>query len=117
MTKGIDMKKKIRNDLKKEIRRKFECGEDLIELAIEYKLNHGTLRNLSAKEGWEKGKLLNLVRVKESFEISEQAGLILVLPQALFLAFHILTVLFLVLLVHCHYGLNATLYLACIKYQ
>lgn len=73
MTKGIDMKKKIRNDLKKEIRRKFECGEDLIELAIEYKLNYGTLRNLSAKEGWEKGKLLNLVRVKESFEISEQA--------------------------------------------
>lgn len=66
------MKKKIRNDLKKEIRRKFECGEDLIELAIEYKINYGTLRNISSREGWEKGKILNLVRVKESLEVSEK---------------------------------------------
>ena len=61
----MNMKKKIRNDLKKEIRRKFECGEDLIDLAIEYKLNYGTLRNLASKEQWKKNILTELVHLKE----------------------------------------------------
>lgn len=65
ITKGMNMKKKIRNDLKKEIRRKFECGEDLIDLAIEYKLNYGTLRNLASKEQWKKNILTELVHLKE----------------------------------------------------
>ena len=65
ITKAMNMKKKIRNDLKKEIRRKFECGEDLIDLAIEYKLNYGTLRNLASKEQWKKNILTELVHLKE----------------------------------------------------
>lgn len=60
------MHKKIRN----EIRKRYEAGEDLISLAIEYKVNYGTLKNISSKEKWEKGKLEKLVYCKEIFEIA-----------------------------------------------
>lgn len=60
------MHKKIRS----EIRKRYEAGEDLISLSIEYKVNYGTLKNISSKEKWEKGKLEKLVYYKEIFEIA-----------------------------------------------
>lgn len=39
-------------------------------MAIEYKVNYGTLKNISSKEKWEKGKLEKLVYYKELFEIA-----------------------------------------------
>lgn len=66
-------KKTTTTNLKRKIRRRYECGENLIELAIEYKINYGTLRNMASREGWEKGKVLDLVRIKETLEIADEA--------------------------------------------
>lgn len=62
---------KVSNAIKKEIRKKFEAGEDLKELAYEFRLSYGTLRNLSSKEKWQKGinsTLLYLQEVKNDIE-------------------------------------------------
>lgn len=56
---------KVSNAIKKEIRKRFEYGEDLKELAYEYKLSYGTLRNLSSKEKWEKGINASILYIKE----------------------------------------------------
>lgn len=59
------MIKKVSNTIKKEIRKRFEYGEDLKELAYEYKLAYGTLRNISSKERWKKGINSSLLYIKE----------------------------------------------------
>ena len=62
---------KVSNIVKKEIRKRFEAGEDLKELAYEFRLSYGTLRNLSSKEKWEKGinsTLLYLQEVQNDIE-------------------------------------------------
>lgn len=59
------MMNKVSKTIKKEIRKRFEFGEDLKELAYEYKLSYGTLRNVSSKEKWEKGINSNLLYLKE----------------------------------------------------
>lgn len=66
-------KKTVTTNLKRKIRKRYECGENLIELAIEFKLNYGTLRNMASREGWEKGKVLDLVRIKETLEAADEA--------------------------------------------
>lgn len=71
MTKTTTKKKKVVPSLKNIIRKRYESGEDLIELALEYKINYGTLRNISSKEKWEKGKALAVARIKETFEAAE----------------------------------------------
>ena len=69
--KTITKKNKIAPSLKSIIHKRFESGEDLLELAIEYKINYGTLRNISSKEKWEKGKALTVARIKETFEVAD----------------------------------------------
>ncbi|MGL5646356.1 MAG: hypothetical protein ACRDDY_00775, partial [Clostridium sp.] len=56
---------KVSTKIKSEIRKRFEYGEDLKELAYEYKLSYGTLRNLSSKEKWEKGINASILYIKE----------------------------------------------------
>lgn len=48
--------RKISSNTKKELKKAYESGVDLIDLAIEYMVNNGTLRNLASKDGWIKGK-------------------------------------------------------------
>lgn len=56
---------KVSAKIKNEIKKRFEYGEDLKELAYEYRLSYGTLRNLSSKEKWEKGVNQELLYLKE----------------------------------------------------
>ncbi|MGL5378323.1 MULTISPECIES: hypothetical protein [Bacteria] len=56
---------KVSNTIKKEIRKRFEAGEDLKELAFEFRLSYGTLRNLSSKEKWVKGINATLLYLRE----------------------------------------------------
>ncbi|WP_427043174.1 hypothetical protein HUW86_09630 [Fusobacterium sp. SB021] len=65
-------RKTTTTDLKNLIRQKFEAGQDLIDLAIEYKINYGTLRNLSSKENWQKGILKDIVYIKETEKLTKE---------------------------------------------
>ncbi|WP_443863829.1 hypothetical protein [Fusobacterium ulcerans] len=65
-------KKTTTTELKKEIRKRYEIGEDLITLALKYKINYGTLRNIASREKWEKGKIKDLVRMKELLEAADE---------------------------------------------
>lgn len=74
---GMSKKKnrKISSKIKKEIKYRYEIGEELLSLANEYKLNYGTLRNCSSKEGWEKGihaEILYLEEVEKENEKLEE---------------------------------------------
>lgn len=63
-TKTITEKKlynPIPKKIKMEIRTRFEVGENLLDLAIEYKVNFYTLKNCASKEKWEKGKIIEIV--------------------------------------------------------
>lgn len=67
------MKRKvITNALKNEIRNRFELGDSLIDLSLEYKISYGTLKNISSSENWQKGIIKNIARVKEIFSESEK---------------------------------------------
>lgn len=46
---------KISTTTKKDIRKRYEYGESLKELAYEYCVNYGTLKNTASKESWLKG--------------------------------------------------------------
>ncbi|UUV16955.1 hypothetical protein NRK67_03340 [Fusobacteria bacterium ZRK30] len=48
--------KKISTDKKNEMKKAYESGMDLLDISIEYVVNYGTLRNISSKESWSKGK-------------------------------------------------------------
>lgn len=65
-------RKTTTTDLKNLIRQKFEAGQDLIDLAIEYKINYGTLRNLSSKENWQKGILKDIIYIKETEKLTKE---------------------------------------------
>lgn len=58
-------RKTTTTDLKKLIRKRYEAGQNLIDLAIEYKINYGTLRNIASKENWRKGILKDIIHIKE----------------------------------------------------
>lgn len=51
----------IPKKLKIEIQTRFEVGENLLDLAVEYKINFYTLKNCASSEKWEKGKLKQIV--------------------------------------------------------
>lgn len=48
--------RKLDKDIKKDIRKSYEAGMDLLDISIEYMVSYGTLRNISSKESWCKGK-------------------------------------------------------------
>ena len=54
--------RKISNDKKKEIKKAYEAGMDLVDISCDYMINYGTLRNLSSKEKWSKGKTKALLQ-------------------------------------------------------
>ena len=59
-----DSKKKyntISAELRNEIKKRYESGENLLDLAMEYNLNYGTLKNYASKKKWEKNKRAELV--------------------------------------------------------
>ena len=58
-------KKTTTTKLKTLIRKRYESGEDLLDLAVEYNIKYGTLRNISSKEKWQKGILKDIVYFKE----------------------------------------------------
>ncbi|MGL5277904.1 MAG: hypothetical protein ACRC8M_02320 [Cetobacterium sp.] len=58
-------RKKVPLGIKKTARKLFEAGVNMYDIAIELKLNLQTLYNISSKEKWEKGKLKELLYVKE----------------------------------------------------
>lgn len=59
------VKKKLYNPIPKklkiEIQTRYEVGENLLDLAIEYKVNFYTLKNCASNEKWEKGKIKEIV--------------------------------------------------------
>jgi len=55
--------------LEDEIRKRYEAGEDLIELAREYMIPYGSLRGISSKNKWEKGKTKDLIYNEEHLRI------------------------------------------------
>ncbi|MDR3259536.1 MAG: hypothetical protein LBT51_08020 [Fusobacteriaceae bacterium] len=56
------------NEYKWNIKKAYELGENLIDLAIKYKLNYSTLRNIASKDGWIKGRIKTIVLAKETLE-------------------------------------------------
>ena len=59
-----DSKKKyntISTEVRNDIKKRFEFGENLLDLAMEYNLNYGTLKNYASKKKWEKNKRAELV--------------------------------------------------------
>lgn len=73
--------RKVQASIKREIRYRFELGEDLLSLADEYKLNYGTLKNCSYKEEWEKGIQSDILYLEEAEEnngvLKEELGSII----------------------------------------
>jgi len=53
---------KVSPKIKGEIKRAYEAGVDLIDLAIKYTANYGTLRNIASKEEWVKGKSKSILQ-------------------------------------------------------
>ncbi len=48
--------RKISNEIKKEVKKAYESGMDLVDISLQYMINYGTLRNMASKDGWVKGK-------------------------------------------------------------
>lgn len=67
MSNNLDKKKyKVLSSAeKKEIQRRFESGENLLDLSIEYKIPYGSLKNMSSKNGWVKGKKSEILMLTE----------------------------------------------------
>ena len=53
-----------------EIRKRYELGENLKDLAIEFNANYNTLKNRASREGWAKGKP---IKTKEDYSIEVKA--------------------------------------------
>ena len=76
MSNNLDKKKyKVLSSAeKKAIQRRFESGENLLDLSIEYKIPYGSLKNMSSKNGWVKGKKSEILMlteyVNESLELT-----------------------------------------------
>lgn len=56
---------KISSKEKRDIKKRYEAGEDLLSLAVTFHVNYGTLRNVASKEEWQKGKLNEIIYLKE----------------------------------------------------
>lgn len=52
---------KVDAKTKREIKKAYESGVDLVDLKDIYLVNYGTLRNMASKEGWIKGKSKQLL--------------------------------------------------------
>ena len=67
MSNNLDKKKyKVLSSVeKKAIQRRFESGENLLDLSIEYKIPYGSLKNMSSKNGWVKGKKSEILMLTE----------------------------------------------------
>lgn len=63
---------KVSKVILNEIRKRYEFGESLKELAYEYRVNYGTLKNYSSKERWQKGIIAGAVYLKEVEEDIEK---------------------------------------------
>lgn len=61
---------KISADDKRNIKKRYEAGEDLLSLSLKYHVNYGTLRNVASKEKWVKGKLNEIIYLTEIEEDS-----------------------------------------------
>lgn len=73
------VKKKYRilsTEEKKELQKRYESGENLIDLSIEKKIPYPSLKNLASKKGWVKGKkaeiLMLVEHLNESRELMER---------------------------------------------
>lgn len=69
-------RKKVSLKIKKEARKLFESGFNMFDIAIELKLNLQTLYNISSKEKWEKGKLEELLYIKEQEGFTENIAVV-----------------------------------------
>ena len=49
-------------EVKRDIKKAYEAGVDLIDLSLKYMVNYGTLRNISSKEQWQKGKSKSILQ-------------------------------------------------------
>lgn len=65
------MAKKIPSSKKNRIRKEYEHGNDLLDLAIKYQINYGTLRNIASKEKWIKSGAIAVAKIKELFEAAD----------------------------------------------
>lgn len=63
---------KVSKGILNEIRKRYEYGESLKELAYEYRVNYGTLKNYSSKEKWQKGIIAGVIYLKEVEEDIER---------------------------------------------
>ena len=67
--------------IKKELQRRFESGENLLDLSIEYKIPYSSLKNMSKRNGWEKGRKAEILMltefVNESIELSKMKNSII----------------------------------------
>lgn len=65
-------KKKNKNtkvkEKENEIKMRFESGENLIDLSVEYKIDYQVLKNISSKKKWEKGKLADLISIQQMID-------------------------------------------------
>ena len=71
MKKSTTKYNKVSNEIKKEIKHRYECGEAMFELSYEYKVNLGTLRNCASKEKWKKGRLKEIISMQEEQKITQ----------------------------------------------
>ena len=62
------MAKKIPSTKKNKIRKEYEYGNDLLDLAIKYQVNYGTLRNIASKEKWIKSGAIAAAKIIEVLE-------------------------------------------------
>lgn len=62
----------ISAELRNEIKKRFESGEHLIDLAIEYKLNFNTLKNYASKKKWVKSKKADITYAIEFLSETEE---------------------------------------------
>lgn len=72
MTKKTRVNIPIPSNIKKEIKFRFELGENLKHLAFEYKVNYKTLKNLSSSEKWVKGSKKGLYSVLSFLNETEE---------------------------------------------
>lgn len=66
------MAKRIPKEIKSKIQQEYELGIDLIELAIKYKVNYGTLRHIASKNEWQKNRVADLAWLKELEKLSDK---------------------------------------------
>lgn len=69
-------RKKVPISIKKEARRLYEAGMHMVDIALELKLNINTLYKYSSKEKWERGRLADLLYIKEHELLTKEVALV-----------------------------------------